>query len=123
MSRHARRLPRHLPGVDPNRYGHGDAYVPMVRPGAGRQWPPSPNWSYHDLIAEMNFWRAYSALRAFSGGRSNVDSPTVPIPAQRRPHEDRWAAFLKSSYGTARHGQPLAGAAAESVRRKGLPRA
>ncbi len=75
----------------------------------------------------------YAALRRFSGDawhyryrehqRRSVESPTVPIPAQRRPHEDRWGAFLTSAYGAGRHGAPLAGAAAESVRRKGMPRA
>lgn len=75
----------------------------------------------------------YAALRQFSGGawtdryrehrRRRVESPTVPIPAPRRPHQDRWDAFLTSSYGAGRHGNPLAGAAAESVRRKGRPHA
>lgn len=78
-------------------------------------------------------WRNFIVLRRFSGDawtdrchehqRRRVESPTVPIPAQRRPHEDRWDAFLSSSYGAGRHHAPLAGAAAESVRRKGRPNA
>lgn len=73
-------------------------------------------------------WRNFIALRRFSGDawidryrehqRRRVESPTVPIPAQRRPHEDRWDAFINSSYGTARHGHPLHGAAARAVAAK-----
>ncbi len=70
----------------------------------------------------------FIALAPFSGDawtdryrehqRRRAESPTVPIPAQRRPHEDRWDAFLASSYGAGRHGLPLHGAAARAVAAK-----
>lgn len=104
------------PGTDRERYGLGDAYVPVTRPGARMPWPPSPNWSYHDLIAELSFQRNLAALHAFA---VPVPRPTaVQIPAQRRPHQDRWDAFLASSYGAARHGHPPYGAAAHRRRKE-----
>lgn len=73
-------------------------------------------------------WRNFIALRRFSGDawtdrvrehrRRALESPTVPIPVQRRPHEDRWDNFLRSSYGAGRHGLPLHGAAARAVAAK-----
>ncbi len=101
--------------------------------------PPPGRAQLADAMARADLteqaWRNFIALRRFSGdawtdryrehARRRVESPTVPIPAQRRPHEDRWGAFLASSYGAGRHGLPLHGAAAEAVAaknaRKGSP--
>lgn len=90
-----------MPGVDRGRYGRGDAYVPRVRPGARQKWPPSPSWPLYDVIAELQMWRSYAALRRFSGGSSVLAEPEPPrgewvfVPAQRPPSDGRWDAILR----------------------------
>lgn len=102
----------------------------MTRRVAGH--PPPGRAQLAEAMARADLteqaWRNFIALRRFSGDswierarehrRRALESPTVPIPAQRRPHEDRWDAFVESSFGTARYGNPLAGAAARAVAAK-----
>ena len=95
-------------------------YTPRRRPGARQQWPPNDAWSMEDLVAEMQFWRTLAHLMPFTvNAHTPVAAPSSAIPSQRRPpHQERWDAYLASTFATARHGHRPYGAAADTAARR-----
>ncbi len=72
------------------------------------RWPPDDTWTFQELLAELNFWRNYSALRPYSARRPDVEIPAQrpPVDPRRAATDARWDALCEAAFSRYRPRRP-----------------